>query len=94
MSEVKKRTKTEDDVQEIQTASWDDMREITLPRARTGEAKEEFVAVNGRRFQIPKGEPVSVPYPIWERLQIKMQQEREEQDFRDSIPNSAAPSAS
>jgi hypothetical protein len=41
---------------------------VTLPRPRANEARELFVAVNGREFLIPKGVPVRVPPCVAEEL--------------------------
>lgn len=48
---------------------WTDMVEITLPRHPKNEQNFQFVAVNDRRFQVPRsGKPVSVPRPVYEVL--------------------------
>lgn len=48
---------------------WKDMVEITLPRHPKNEQNFQFVAVNDRRFQVPRsGKPVSVPRPVYEVL--------------------------
>ena len=51
------------------TDPWQDMVEITLPRHPKNEQNFQFVAVNDRRFQVPRsGKPVSVPRPVYEVL--------------------------
>lgn len=48
---------------------WKDMVEITLPRHPKNEQNFQFVAVNDRRFQVPRsGKPVPVPRPVYEVL--------------------------
>lgn len=48
---------------------WQDMVEITLPRHPKNEQNFQFVAVNDRRFQVPRsGKPVKVPRPVYEVL--------------------------
>ena len=48
---------------------WQDMVEITLPRHPKNEQNFQFVAVNDRRFQVPRsGQPVMVPRPVYEVL--------------------------
>ena len=48
---------------------WQDMVEITLPRHPKNEQNFQFVAVNDRRFQVPRsGESVQVPRPVYEVL--------------------------
>ncbi len=48
---------------------WKDMVDIVLPRSPKGEQNFQFVAVNDRRFQVPRnGKPVSVPRPVYEVL--------------------------
>jgi hypothetical protein len=48
---------------------WQDMVEITLPRHPKNEQNFQFVAVNDRRFQVPRsGKPVPVPRPVYEVL--------------------------
>ena len=45
-----------------------EMKSITLPRAGGTEQQSEFVCVNGRTFQVPKGKDVQVPLPVYEVL--------------------------
>lgn len=44
---------------------WLDMREITLPRAGNNEQQFQYVGVNGRTFQVPKGKRTQVPLPVY-----------------------------
>ena len=45
------------------------MKTITLPRAGGTEQQAEFVCVNGRTFQVPRGKAVEVPAPVYEVLE-------------------------
>ena len=45
------------------------MKTITLPRAGGTEQQSEFVCVNGRTFQVPRGKVVEVPAPVYEVLE-------------------------
>lgn len=47
------------------TDVWAQMRTVRLPRAQQNEEKMQFVCVNGRRFQVPKGKDVDVPLPVY-----------------------------
>lgn len=62
--------KTEEIVENVQEYDpWTDKVEITLPRAPKSEQNFQFVAVNDRRFQVPRtGRPVLVPRPVYEVL--------------------------
>ena len=46
-----------------------EMKSITLPRAGGTEQQSEFVCVNGRTFQVPRGKAVEVPEPVYEVLE-------------------------
>lgn len=47
---------------------WKETRPVLLPPAQSNEEKMQFVCVNGRRFQVPKGKTVMVPLPVYEAL--------------------------
>ena len=72
-------TKTE--VQDV----WKQTKEVLLPRAQENEQKFEFVCVNGRTFQVPKGKRVEVPLPVAEvseNAQMQMEQaDRESEEM-------------
>lgn len=67
--------------------SWDDLREIRLPRAAKGEPNYVFVGVNGVNKQVPRGQVVKLPYPLYERLQIMLDAADKQYEYRDEIPN-------
>lgn len=67
IEEIKEETAVEETVVEIDP--WQDMVEITLPRHPKSEQNFQFVAVNDRRFQVPRnGKPTLVPRPVYEVL--------------------------
>ena len=68
---------------------WSIKKEITLPRARMGEASCEYVSVNGNAFQVPKGKPVEVPEPIYEVLMRKLLCEEEEAAYKRELETQA-----
>lgn len=53
----------------IETDVWAQTREIFLERGQITEEQNQFVCVNGRTFQVPKGKPVQVPLPVYEVLE-------------------------
>ena len=68
-------TKTE--VQDV----WQQTQEVLLPRAQENEQKFEFVCVNGRTFQVPKGKRVEVPLPVAEVIEnAQMQMEQADRE--------------
>ena len=48
---------------------WAQTKEIFLERGQATEEQCQFVCVNGRTFQVPKGKSVSVPLPVYEVLE-------------------------
>lgn len=47
---------------------WSEEVEVRLPKAPKTEQNFQFVGVNGRTFQVPKGKAVTVPAPVAEVL--------------------------
>lgn len=47
---------------------WEEMIEVRLPKAPKTEQNFQFVGVNGRTFQVPRGKTVKVPKPVAEVL--------------------------
>lgn len=63
------------------------LHKIKLPRYLGGDKKSIYVGVNGHTFQVPTGQQLEVPFPIYDRLE-KMQVQMEILDgIRDNIPN-------
>ena len=60
------------------------MKTISLPRAGGTQQQSEFVCVNGRTFQVPRGKSVEVPLPVYEvlenaRRQLELAQKLEDE---------------
>ena len=87
MAETKRKTAAE----AAERDPWQDMVEITLPRHPKNEQNFQFVAVNDRRFQVPRdGRPVAVPRPVYEVLRHAEEMrayaaERKEELSRESL---------
>ena len=68
---------TNKEVQDV----WKQTKEVMLPRAQENEQKFEFVCVNGRTFQVPKGKRVEVPLPVAEVIEnAQMQMEQADRE--------------
>lgn len=39
-----------------------------VPKAMSDEAQNFYININGRGFNIPRGQQVSMPLPVWEIL--------------------------
>lgn len=85
MAATKSITQAEEKAVELY--GWDDIREIRLPRAAKGEPNFVFVGVNGVNKQVPRGQLVKLPYPLYERLQIMLDAMDKQYEYRDEIPN-------
>lgn len=68
---------------------WKDMRSVFIPRAMGGEQKYVMVGVNGRRYQVPRGKTVKVPYPLYERIQIMLEGEMQALEFAEKLRRDA-----
>lgn len=85
---AKTETKTEEKIVD----EWQDMREIVLPRGGSHEPKTLYVSINGRSFSVPRnGKPQTVPYPVYERLQIMLAAEALVEDYIEAMPRAEAP---
>lgn len=67
--ETKKEVKTKDEAQATKS--------IFLPRASETEQQFEFVCINGKAYQVPRGKPVEVPLAVAEVLEHAQMQETE-----------------
>ena len=47
-------------------SAWDEKRTVFIERGMASEEQSQFVCVNGRTFQVPKGKNVEVPLPVYE----------------------------
>lgn len=61
------------------------MKTITLPRAGGTEQQSEFVCVNGRTYQVPRGRAVEVPLPVYEVLENARRQLELAQKIEDEM---------
>lgn len=52
-------------------------KSVFLPRASETEQQFEFVCVNGKAYQVPRGKPVEVPLAVAEVLEHAQMQEAE-----------------
>ena len=52
-------------------------KNIFLPRASETEQQFEFVCINGKSYQVPRGKPVEVPLAVAEVLEHAQMQETE-----------------
>lgn len=59
----------------VTSNAWKEMRTIFLPRAHAGEENFVMVGVNGQQWKVPRGKSVEVPLPLFERLEIMLDQE-------------------
>ena len=76
---ARSRKKTEAD------KKWGEMRTIQLPKASKSEQNFQFVAVNGRTFQVPKGKPVEVPRPVYEVLMNSLYAEEKADEYENQL---------
>lgn len=63
------------------------MHKVRLPRYLGGDKKSIYVGVNGHSFQIPTGQAIEVPTPIFEQLNKLENQMEVLEGIRDNIPN-------
>ncbi len=63
------------------------MHKVRLPRYLGGDKKSIYVGVNGHSFQIPTGQAIEVPTPIFEQLNKLENQLEVLEGIRDTIHN-------
>ena len=80
-------------IEPVISKAWEEKREIFLPYATKGEEQFIFVAVNGRKYQVPRGRSVSLPLPLFERIKIMQEAESRTVEYRNSLPNEEYPGA-
>ncbi len=64
---------------------WNEMVEVRLPKAPKTEQNFQFVGVNGRTFQVPKGVTVEVPDPVAEVLQNAERAKAEAEEYESGL---------
>lgn len=67
------------------TSEWDEMVEVRLPKAPKTEQNFQFVGVNGRAFQVPKGKSVMVPKPVAEVIANSEKARQEAEDYESDL---------
>ena len=82
-------TLREEDI--VVSTAWEEIHEVFLPYAMGDDEQWVLVSVNGRKYQVPRGVPVKVPLPLYERLMIMQEQQARVTRYRDSLPKEAAP---
>ena len=75
----------------ILSKAWEETREVFLPYATGGDEQWVLVSVNGRKYQVPRGQAVKVPLPLYERLMIMQEQQAKVARYRNNLPREAAP---
>lgn len=93
-TDVKEETETKEAAKETEPKRakkpqnpWEERVEITLPKASKTEQNFQFVAVNGRTFQVPKGKTVKVPRPVYEVLMNSRYAEEKAEKYEEELKN-------
>lgn len=56
--------------------AFEQKKSILLPRAGGTQQQAQFVCVNGRTYQVPRGRAVEVPLPVYEALENALRQQQ------------------
>lgn len=56
--------------------AFEQKKSILLPRASGTQQQAQFVCVNGRTYQVPRGRAVEVPLPVYEALENALRQQQ------------------
>lgn len=75
MAEVKESKAKDIEAKDIEAKA--DTKTVFLPRASETEQQFEFVCINGKAYQVPRGKPVEVPLAVAEVLEHAQMQETE-----------------
>lgn len=73
----------------VTSNAWKETRTTFLPRAHAGEENFVLVGVNGQQWKVPRGVPVEVPVPLYERLEIMLDQEEKAYKYRMELQEKA-----
>lgn len=87
MATVKITEAVEANKKTVEEFSWDDKREIFLPKDNRDGRKSQYVCINGREFVVPRGQRVTVPYPVYERLNIMLEAQAKAEEEAEQVPN-------
>lgn len=71
----------------IEEFGWEDMRDIFLPKDSSDGRKSQYVCINGREFVVPRGKRVSVPYPVYERLEFMLEAQAKAEEEAEQVPD-------
>ena len=75
MAEVKEAKAKDIKAKDIEAKA--ETKTVFLPRASETEQQFEFVCINGKAYQVPRGKPVEVPLAVAEVLEHAQMQETE-----------------
>ena len=75
MAEVKESKAKDIEAKDIEAKA--ETKTVFLPRASETEQQFEFVCINGKAYQVPRGKPVEVPLAVAEVLEHTQMQETE-----------------
>ena len=78
MAEVKESKAKDIEAEDIEAKDIEakaETKTVFLPRASETEQQFEFVCVNGKAYQVPRGKPVEVPTAVAEVLEHAQMQE-------------------
>lgn len=75
MAEVKESKAKDIEAKDIEEKA--ETKTVFLPRASETEQQFEFVCINGKAYQVPRGKPVEVPLAVAEVLEHAQMQETE-----------------
>lgn len=64
---------------------WEEKRNIILPKAPKGEEPYVYVCINGHSFQVPRGKPVDVPLPVYDRLMIAQEAQYKAERYAEAV---------
>lgn len=75
MAEVKESKAKDIEAKDIEAKA--ETKTVFMPRASETEQQFEFVCINGKAYQVPRGKPVEVPLAVAEVLEHAQMQETE-----------------
>lgn len=78
-------TKTNSGITAGTSKDWEETEEVRLPKAPKTEQNFQFVGVNGKTFQVPRGTTVSVPKPVAEVLRNSEAARAEAEEYESGL---------
>ena len=65
---------------------WDvTVKGVVIPRGVAGSDPYMYIGVNGVNYQVPRGKPVDIPLPLYDRWLIAKRADDAEAEYRASI---------